>query len=76
MTFSYELGRSPLHFVKNHHHPANSPRDPISVSLGALAIGLIPGLSIDRAGIALVGASLMVASGALSLDGAYKADRP
>jgi hypothetical protein len=28
-----------------------------------LAIGRIPGLSIDRAGIALVGASLMVASG-------------
>src|SRR5215469_8040947 len=39
----------------------------------ALAIGRIPGLSIDRAGIALVGASLMVASGALSLDDAYKA---
>jgi di/tricarboxylate transporter len=38
-----------------------------------LAIGRIPGLSIDRAGIALVGASLMVASGALSLDDAYKA---
>jgi hypothetical protein len=31
----------------------------------ALAIGRIPGLSIDRAGIALVGAGLMVASGAL-----------
>src|ERR1700682_4760550 len=39
----------------------------------ALAIGRIPGLSIDRAGIALVGASLMVASGALTLDEAYKA---
>jgi Na+/H+ antiporter NhaD/arsenite permease-like protein len=39
----------------------------------ALAIGRIPGLSIDRAGIALVGASLMVASGALSLEEAYKA---
>src|ERR1035437_6449078 len=32
----------------------------------ALAIGRIPGLSIDRAGIALVGAGLMVASGALT----------
>ena len=32
-----------------------------------------PGLSIDRAGIALVGAGLMVGSGALSLDDAYKA---
>src|ERR1700675_433871 len=39
----------------------------------ALAIGRIPGLSIDRAGIALVGAGLMVASGALSLDDAYNA---
>jgi len=39
----------------------------------ALAIGRIPGLSIDRAGIALVGAGLMVASGALPVDDAYKA---
>jgi Na+/H+ antiporter NhaD/arsenite permease-like protein len=39
----------------------------------ALAIGRIPGLSIDRAGIALVGASLMVASDALPLEDAYKA---
>jgi Na+/H+ antiporter NhaD/arsenite permease-like protein len=38
----------------------------------ALAIGRIPGLSIDRAGIALVGAGLMVASGALPLEDAYK----
>jgi hypothetical protein len=36
----------------------------------ALAIGRIPGLSIDRAGIALVGAGLMVGSGSLSLDDA------
>ncbi|MEA2756795.1 MAG: hypothetical protein QOJ54_3084 [Aliidongia sp.] len=39
----------------------------------ALAIGRIPGLQIDRAGIALVGAGLMVASGALPLVDAYKA---
>ena len=39
----------------------------------ALAIGRIPGLSIDRAGVALVGACLMVASGALPLDDAYRA---
>ena len=39
----------------------------------ALAIGRVPGLSIDRAGIALVGAGLMVASGALPLEDAYKA---
>ena len=35
----------------------------------ALAIGRIPGLSIDRVGIALVGAGLMVASGAPPLPG-------
>ena len=39
----------------------------------ALAIGRIPGLALDRAGIALVGAALMVACGALPLDEAYKA---
>ena len=39
----------------------------------ALAIGRIPGLSIDRAGIALVGAGLMVGSGDLSLEEAYRA---
>jgi Na+/H+ antiporter NhaD/arsenite permease-like protein len=43
-----------------------------ATSLIALAIGRIPGLAIDRAGVALVGASLMVASGALPLDEAYK----
>jgi Na+/H+ antiporter NhaD/arsenite permease-like protein len=39
----------------------------------ALAIGRIPGLRIDRAGIALVGAGLMVAAGAIPLADAYKA---
>jgi Na+/H+ antiporter NhaD/arsenite permease-like protein len=39
----------------------------------ALAIGRVPGLALDRAGVALVGAALMVASGAISLDDAYKA---
>jgi Na+/H+ antiporter NhaD/arsenite permease-like protein len=39
----------------------------------ALAIGRIPGFSIDRAGIALVGAGLMVASGALPVEDAYRA---
>ncbi len=39
----------------------------------ALAIGKVPGLSIDRAGVALVGACLMVASGALPLADAYQA---
>ncbi len=39
----------------------------------ALAIGKVPGLSIDRAGVALVGACLMVASGVMSLEDAYRA---
>lgn len=39
----------------------------------ALAIGRVPGLALDRAGIALVGAALMVAGGALPLDEAYRA---
>ena len=39
----------------------------------ALAIGKVPGLSIDRAGVALVGACLMVGAGALTLEDAYRA---
>jgi Na+/H+ antiporter NhaD/arsenite permease-like protein len=39
----------------------------------SLAVGKIPGLAIDRAGVALVGACLMVACGAISLDDAYRA---
>src|SRR3984893_15582746 len=39
----------------------------------ALAVGRVPGLAIDRAGVALVGACLMVAGGALPLEEAYKA---
>ena len=39
----------------------------------ALAISKGAGLNIDRAGVALVGADLMVASGVLSLEDAYKA---
>jgi Na+/H+ antiporter NhaD/arsenite permease-like protein len=44
-----------------------------AASYVALAIGRIPGLAIDRAGVALVGAALMVGSGALPLDAAYRA---
>jgi hypothetical protein len=33
-----------------------------------VALGRVPGLRIDRAGIALVGASLMIAFGTLSLE--------
>src|SRR5438132_11316310 len=55
-------------------------RDAPSIAAGAifaasylaLAVGRVPGLAIDRAGLALVGASLMVAGGALSLEDAYK----
>jgi Na+/H+ antiporter NhaD/arsenite permease-like protein len=39
----------------------------------ALAVGRVPGLAIDRAGVALVGACLMVAGGALPLADAYRA---
>ncbi len=42
-------------------------------SYAALAMGKIPGMAIDRAGVALVGAGLMVAAGALPLDAAYAA---
>src|SRR5579859_4139682 len=38
-----------------------------------VALGRLPGLRLDRAGAALVGASLMVGSGALSLAEAYRA---
>jgi len=38
-----------------------------------VALGRLPGLRIDRAGAAVVGASLMVAFGVLSLDEAYRA---
>lgn len=39
----------------------------------ALAIGRLPGLRVDRTGAAIIGASLMVASGALTPDEAYAA---
>src|SRR5712671_47786 len=39
----------------------------------ALAVGRVPGLAIDRAGVALVGAALMVACGAIPLADAYRA---
>jgi Na+/H+ antiporter NhaD/arsenite permease-like protein len=38
-----------------------------------IALGRAPGLRLDRTGAALLGASLMVASGRLSLDEAYRA---
>ncbi|HXT79249.1 MAG TPA: anion transporter [Acetobacteraceae bacterium] len=44
-----------------------------AASYVSLAVGKVPGLAIDRAGVALVGACLMVASGAMPLDQAYTA---
>src|SRR5258708_5049584 len=38
-----------------------------------VAIGKLPGFRMDRAGAALLGASLMVATGLLSLDDGYRA---
>ena len=38
-----------------------------------IAIGKLPGYHLDRAGAALIGASLMVASGTLTLPEAYRA---
>lgn len=38
-----------------------------------IALGRLPGLRLDRTGAALLGASLMVASGTLSLDEAFRA---
>ncbi|MGH7126720.1 MAG: SLC13 family permease, partial [Stellaceae bacterium] len=38
-----------------------------------VALGRVPRLRVDRAGAALIGASLMVGSGALSLEEAYRA---
>ena len=47
-----------------------------SASYIALSIGKVPGLRIDRAGVALVGAGLMLTCGVLSLEDAYKAVDP
>ena len=38
-----------------------------------IAIGKLPGFHLDRAGAALLGASLMAATGLVSLDDAYRA---
>ncbi|QEL26730.1 anion transporter [Bosea sp. F3-2] len=39
----------------------------------AIAIGRMPGLRVDRAGAALIGAALMIGCGVLSLEDAYRA---
>lgn len=43
------------------------------LTYGGVALGRIPGFRIDRAGIALLGASLMIALGAISVEEAFKA---
>lgn len=43
------------------------------VTYVAIAIGRMPGLRVDRAGAALIGAALMVACGVLPLEEAYRA---
>ena len=42
-------------------------------SYAALAVGRVPGLRIDRTGVAIVGAILMVVTGAIDFDGAVHA---
>jgi Na+/H+ antiporter NhaD/arsenite permease-like protein len=44
-----------------------------AATYAVIALGRLPGFRLDRAGAALIGASLMVASGVLSLDDAYRA---
>jgi Na+/H+ antiporter NhaD/arsenite permease-like protein len=46
------------------------------VTYAVIALGRLPGARLDRAGAALIGASLMVASGVLTLDQAYRAVDP
>jgi di/tricarboxylate transporter len=43
------------------------------VTYAGVALGRVPGFRIDRAGIALIGARLMIGLGTVSLDEAYKA---
>lgn len=43
------------------------------LTYGGVAVGRIPGLRLDRAGIAFLGGAAMIASGALSMDEAYHA---
>jgi Na+/H+ antiporter NhaD/arsenite permease-like protein len=57
--------------------PASLGRDATIVvfllTYAGIALGRAPGLRIDRAGMALAGASLMIGLGTLSLDEALKA---
>ena len=69
-------GTAALPWVMPEHDAAARRLAAIAIfaaSYVALAIGKVPGLSIDRAGVALVGACLMVASGVVPLQEAYQA---
>ncbi|MES0003235.1 anion transporter, partial [Mesorhizobium sp. M0051] len=43
------------------------------LTYAGVAVGRIPGLRLDRAGIALLGGAAMIAIGALSMEDAYRA---
>ena len=71
---------SPYSFDPKETHPVTTPSASIplvSTIFGltylALAVGKVPGLRIDRAGIALVGAAVMLACGVLSMGDAARA---
>ena len=44
-----------------------------ALTYGGISLGRIPGLRLDRAGIALAGAALMMAVGAIAPEEAYRA---
>jgi Na+/H+ antiporter NhaD/arsenite permease-like protein len=70
------VGTAALPWIMPEHDAAARRLAAIAIfaaSYVALAIGKVPGLSIDRAGVALVGACLMVASGVVPLEEAYQA---
>jgi Na+/H+ antiporter NhaD/arsenite permease-like protein len=70
------VGTAALPWIMPEHDAAARRLAAIAIfaaSYAALAIGKVPGLSIDRAGVALVGACLMVASGVVPLGEAYQA---
>jgi Na+/H+ antiporter NhaD/arsenite permease-like protein len=70
------VGTAALPWIMPEHDAAARRLAAIAIfaaSYAALAIGKVPGLSIDRAGVALVGACLMVASGVVPLEEAYQA---
>nr|WP_238530474.1 anion transporter [Oscillochloris trichoides] len=45
----------------------------VALTIGGVAVGRWPGLRVDRAGMTLIGAALLLAIGALSLEEAYAA---